>query len=218
MSKLLNTRRKNNVVLFSLNVFYIFILGLFDGLTDLGYIYLTFISFIYIASIFTIRDSGVKLFSAPIIIIILMWLGELLDLPVLSHLSGVLSTLFFFFVIVLLVKRVGNSKVVGPLEFLESINVYLLFGIAGSLLFSAVYSFIPDAFNSSGITLKYHSDFIYFSFVTMTTVGYGDITPAKPLARSLAIFFSVSGQLYLTMIIAMLVGKYIGQAPEKEQQ
>ena len=59
--------------------------------------------------------------------------------------------------------------------------------------------------------LKGQEDFIYYAFVTMTTLGYGDITPVGSMARSLSIFFSVTGQLYLTMIIAILVGKYLSQ-------
>ena len=64
--------------------------------------------------------------------------------------------------------------------------------------------------NSALELLTSRADFIYYSFVTMTTLGYGDITPLKSLARSLSIFFSVAGQLYLAFIIATLVGKYLG--------
>lgn len=216
MSKQSNTRKRNNLILFSLNVVYIFVIGLFDGLIDMHYVYFTLISIIYVASIFTISDSGIKMFSAPIILIVLTWLAEILNLPALSQLAGILATLFFLYVIVLLVKRVAGSKTVDALEFLESINVYLLLGIAGSLLFNALYTYDPEAFRYPVETLSHRSDFIYFSFVTMTTLGYGDIIPVDSLARSLAIFFSVTGQLYLTMIIAMLVGKYIGQQTEKE--
>jgi len=103
------------------------------------------------------------------------------------------------------------------LEFLESVNVYFLLGIAGSILFGAIYESNNSAYNHAGEAFTSQADFIYFSFVTMSTLGYGDITPNVPLARSLAIFFSVAGQLYLTMIIAMLVGKFIGQKTVKDE-
>lgn len=217
MSKQSNKRRTNNLILFSLNAVYIFVLGLFDGLVEMRFVYYTMISAIYIASVFTVKNSGIRYFVAPFLLIILTWITEILKFQLISEISGILSTVYFFFVIVLLVKRVAGSKNVGALEFLESINVYLLLGIAGSLLFNALYSYEPTAFHYAGEALNNHSDFIYFSFVTMTTLGYGDITPVSPLARSLSIFFSVSGQLYLTMIIAMLVGKYIGQNPATEE-
>ena len=97
------------------------------------------------------------------------------------------------------------------LEFVEAVNIYLLLGIAASLLFQSVYAFNPQAYHAPAEGLSGLSDFIYFSFVTLTTLGYGDITPASPLAHSLAILFSVTGQLYLTMIIAMLVGKFLSE-------
>jgi len=144
-------------------------------------------------------------------VIALTWVSEFLNLTLLTQISTIVSILFFLYIIVFLVIRVASSKEVGALEFLESINVYFLLGIAASLVFTLVYTTNHDAYNPPGEILNSHADFIYYSFVTMTTLGYGDITPNDSLARSISIFFSVTGQLYLTMIIAMLVGKYIGQ-------
>ena len=107
-----------------------------------------------------------------------------------------------------MVVRIASSKKVGVLEFVEAINIYLLLGIVGSILFRIVYTNDANSFNYPG-TLRETADFLYFSFVTISTLGYGDITPYDSFAKSLAIFLSVSGQLYLTMIIAMLVGKYL---------
>ena len=55
------------------------------------------------------------------------------------------------------------------------------------------------------------ADVTYFTFVTMSTLGYGDVLPGIPLTRSLSIFISITGQIYLAVIIAMLVGKYSAQ-------
>jgi hypothetical protein len=51
----------------------------------------------------------------------------------------------------------------------------------------------------------------------MTTMGYGDIVPVEPTARTLTIFFSVAGQLYLAMIVALLIGKYLSQTPIQQK-
>jgi hypothetical protein len=204
-------RKRNNLILFSLSVFYIFILGVLEEWLDMKFAYITIISAIYIASIYTVRARGVKFFYAPAFIVVLTWVAEILKLTYLSEITGILSTFFFIYVIALLITRVAESNDVGVLELLESINVYLLLGIAGSILFKAVYAYHPAAYNFPGDLLPQKSSFIYFSFVTLTTLGYGDILPVSSMARSLAIFFSVTGQLYLAMIIAMLVGKYIGK-------
>jgi hypothetical protein len=57
-------------------------------------------------------------------------------------------------------------------------------------------------------------EFLYFSTITQTTVGYGDILPASDLARSLAGFEALSGQLYVAILVAWLVGRAISQAGE----
>jgi len=205
-------RARHNLILFILSFIYIFILGLFDSFVDsLSYAYFAVLTLIFYFSILSINDTKDKFFYTPLVVISLMWVSEFLDFPLLSQVSTIASLIFFFYIIVYLVMRIASSKEVGALEFLESINVYFLLGIAASLVFTLVYSSNHDAYNPPGEILNSHADFIYYSFVTMTTLGYGDITPNDSLARSISIFFSVAGQLYLTMIIAMLVGKYIGQ-------
>jgi hypothetical protein len=216
MSKQLKTRARNNLILIVLSVIYIFVLGIFEHFYDMRYVYYTFLSAIILFSIFTISDRKSYLFSIPSTIVVLTWLTEVLKLEYFSMITGYLSVIFFLFVIVRLIFRVANSDRVGTLEFIESINVYLLLGIAGSILFGAVYTYNHDAYNQPGEILSMHSQFIYYSFVTMTTLGYGDITPNDSVARSLSIFFSVAGQLYLTLIIAMLVGKYLNQKTKKD--
>jgi voltage-gated potassium channel len=53
------------------------------------------------------------------------------------------------------------------------------------------------------------SDYLYLAFITLTTVGYGDVTAVSHLTRSVAILIGLSGQLYMTILIAMLVGKFL---------
>ena len=60
-------------------------------------------------------------------------------------------------------------------------------------------------------------NFVYFSFITMSTVGYGDITPKIPESQTLAYFISVTGQLYIAIIIAFLVGKSLVHQDRKEE-
>ena len=73
---------------------------------------------------------------------------------------------------------------------------------------------IPNAYNvnfSLNIAaeeLEPVQDTIYYTFMTFTTTGYGDIAPTHPFSKSLAVLISVCGQLYIAVIIAMLVGKY----------
>ncbi len=216
MRNKLPKRAWSNIFLTLFSFLYIFIIGLFEEGKGQGYAYQVIVSLIYIFSFLTIKEESDFSFTVPGLMVLLTWIGFIFDFRFLSRITGLVATFFFFVVIVLLILRIANSRRVRLLEFVESVNIYLLLGIAASVLFKSVYVFNPEAYNAPAAGLDSMSDFIYFAFVTMTTLGYGDISPAGPLARSLAIFFSVAGQLYLTMIIAMLVGKYLAEVQDKK--
>jgi len=211
MTNKLEPIAKYNVLLFTLTFIYVFIVGLFESTTIINEIYNLVFSAIYIVSAMVISDKGNKrFFILAGITTIVMWSADFLDMHYLSIISAVISIMFLILIIFFMVVRIAKSKKVGLLEFTEAINIYFLMGIIGSVLFKIVYNFVPGkSFNIPGDTLVPTTDFIYFSFVTLSTLGYGDITPIDPFAKSLAIFLSICGQLYLTMIIAMLVGKYL---------
>jgi hypothetical protein len=86
-----------------------------------------------------------------------------------------------------------------------AIVVYLLLGLIWGVLYSAVGAHSPDAFSGHPGASAGLSGWIYFSFVTLTTVGYGDVAPITTGARSLAMLEALVGQLYPAVIIARLV-------------
>jgi hypothetical protein len=86
-----------------------------------------------------------------------------------------------------------------------AIVLYLLLGVMWAVAYAMVDSLLPQAFAGRSDTDSGIADWIYFSFVTLTTVGYGDITPVARLARSIAMLEALVGQLYPAIIIARLV-------------
>lgn len=208
-TKIRNKRSIRNTFLFWLCFIYIFIIGLFDNGQTRDVMYYVVIAAIYFSAVLVIADKNYRFFYIAITLVLLDVVTILFDLENFSVVTSLASLLFFLFVIYKLVVRIASSKIVGALEFIEAINIYLLFGIIGSVLFRVVYANDPNSFNYPGETLRETADFLYFSFVTISTLGYGDITPNDSFAKSLSIFLSVTGQLYLAMIIAMLVGKYL---------
>lgn len=94
-----------------------------------------------------------------------------------------------------------------------AICVYLMIGFLWGIAFKIIYMFDSNAF--SNITPEnYIYKFNYFSFITLTTVGYGDITPQNPLAMSLANVEAIIGQLFPAIVIARLVGLYESEKKE----
>ena len=84
-----------------------------------------------------------------------------------------------------------------------AIIVYLFLGLIWSRLYEITGLLIPGAFHMEGSATI--TSYLYFSFITLTTIGYGDILPIHPLARNLAVVEAITGQMYIAILIARLV-------------
>lgn len=115
--------------------------------------------------------------------------------------------LFFGFLIVVIFGDIWRRNDVTMDAVLGACNVYILLGIAWGSLYALLDWAEPLSFpaSASGQPLG-EFDLVYFSFVDLTTIGFGDIVPATPQARGLAAVQGLVGQLYLAIIIARLVG------------
>jgi Ion channel len=102
--------------------------------------------------------------------------------------------------------RVNYHRVVG------AILLYLLIGLLFVSLFVFVGGLIPKSFSGVAVedSNKLASNMIYFSFVTLTSTGYGDVLPLHPMARSLCNLESIIGQLYPATLLARLVTLELG--------
>lgn len=89
-----------------------------------------------------------------------------------------------------------------------ALSAYLLIGVCWGVIYVAVSYVHPGGLLVGGAPLQHGlgmGDAIYFSFVTLATLGYGDITPATPVVRGLTVFEAIIGQLYLAIMVARLV-------------
>jgi hypothetical protein len=84
--------------------------------------------------------------------------------------------------------------------------IYLLVGMLYAFLYGLVSSIGSEQFFAQSHTADSTKNFLYFSFVTITTTGYGDLTAATNLGRSLAIAEALTGQIYLVTVVAAIVG------------
>jgi hypothetical protein len=90
-----------------------------------------------------------------------------------------------------------------------AIVLYLLIGMVWAFAYAVVDLFLPQSFAGRSDASPDPADWVYFSFVTLTTVGYGDITPVHPAARVLAVAEALIGQLYPAILIGRLVSLQI---------
>lgn len=129
--------------------------------------------------------------------------------------------IFQAFIVFFMIRHVSRSRDVNGTIILNAVNGYVLIGFLGALLLTMAeiaelyfWGIETPLINFAGSALPKFHDYLYFSFVTLTTLGYGDITPANALGKSIVILIATSGQLYLTVLVAMLVGKYLSRPKE----
>jgi hypothetical protein len=163
-----------------------------------------------------------------------LWFGLVLAIPVLalrwtaghSDLLAVRiaqplsSALFLTFTAAVVLKSVFLERRVTLDEILGGVVVYILFGVACGQLHYAVELAHPGAYllgnaelaeTASGVDRGLVLTLLYYSFTTLTTLGYGDIRPVLHTARMLSTGEAVIGQLYLAIFVARLVGAHISQ-------
>ena len=115
---------------------------------------------------------------------------------------------FFALTIWVAVRQVMFSGRVDGNAILGAISIYLLLGMIWAMLYRLVEVFLPGSFHGLAAAGQNAdlSELIYFSFVSLTTMGFGDITPAFALARYLAFMEGLVGQFYIAVLVASLVG------------
>ncbi|MGB5453350.1 MAG: potassium channel family protein [Sedimenticolaceae bacterium] len=141
--------------------------------------------------------------------VLLVSLGGLyLESRGLTAVHYILLLIFFFAATWVTLKQVLFSGHVDGNTIVGAICVYLLLGMIWALLFGLLEGLVPGSFkglSSTGANSDF-MDLLYFSFVSLTTMGFGDITPTLPLARYLTFMEGIVGQLYLAIMISSLVG------------
>ncbi len=121
---------------------------------------------------------------------------------------------------VLLLAGMVASRVFAPGRvtadrLMGAIALYMLFGVAWGNAYDLVALLVPDAFSAPADANRGAERWFYFSFVTLTTVGYGDVTPVASVARVLAIAEALVGQLYPAIVLGRLVTLQTSAPPER---
>lgn len=162
-------------------------------------------------------------FSHLMLLLLLVIIGVRLiagafDLHAIVGLStAVLISLGFIACIDTVRVAMTSNKVSGELLY-AGLSVYMLIGILFAMLHYAIGLEWSDAYSlPAGETLSLRTS-MYFSFITQTTLGYGDILPRSEMARGLTMIQGIAGQLYLTVMVARLVGLYASNSGTGSRQ
>ncbi len=181
-----------------------------------------FFTLILIGGIYLIsRDPQLLTISALIALLFstIMWFNIFIESVPLLITGLVLQILFFCITTHTIVSHVMTYQKVSADTIYGAISAYLLLCIIWAMIYTTLEIALPESFKFSQSFIHnnaflashrfYFSQFIYFSFVTITTLGYGDIVPLSIAARSISALEAITGQLYVAVLIARLVGLQI---------
>jgi hypothetical protein len=143
------------------------------------------------------------------------WLGVVLHLSI---------SAFFVYALIVILGHVLRKKVLSIDDVVGAFSGYLMTGIVFGHLFTLVWLLVPDAFHIDAHIVwqlaEWHTRralFSYFSFATLTSVGYGDIVTTAPVSNTLVWLEVMCGQFYLAVVVATIVGTRMARTLEPEQ-
>ena len=195
---------------------YLIVTPLLEGFIGIKLLLGIFTTAIFITAIYAVSRKKLffvigSLLALPMLVS--MWSTYLVDIPTLLLVGNCFGILFFAFAVVNILSFVFKQHEITLDVIHGAIVAYLLIAMMWASIFSLVESLQPGSFAMVKSQIKEGNlPFYYFSFVTITTLGYGDITPATDIARSFAFLEAVVGQIYLVVLVARLVGINISQS------
>ena len=141
----------------------------------------------------------------------LNWIRGFLDLPGQLYMVNLLNLIFFAYIVIVMLRYIFATQRVTVDMIFAALCTYLVIGLAWMCIYSCIELRLPGSFSS--ITANDYQtqthEFLYYSFVTLSTLGYGDVTPLNEFAKPWAIIESIIGQFYLAVVLARLVGLQI---------
>jgi voltage-gated potassium channel len=120
--------------------------------------------------------------------------------------SALLPLIFCIFTYSLFVQLL-KAKEIDKGILMASFSALIVIGLIGARVYLFVEQLQPGSF--SNLSANPRDDLAYFSFVTMFTIGYGDIVPLSAFARNVTVLFSLVGHFYSVVVMAIIIGKYL---------
>ncbi|RHW77640.1 potassium channel family protein [Colwellia sp. RSH04] len=157
-----------------------------------------------------------KTFAFPLAILTVAVFSNWLDDSGFDRFYLFLLLSFFISTAIKTAKQVLFTGNIDGNKILGAICLYLLMGLIWAIIYTLLQLSVPESFqalSSQNNWFILFPDFVYFSFVTITTLGFGDIAPTLPVARFLVYLEAVVGQFYLAILVASLVGSRMSAQP-----
>ncbi len=145
-------------------------------------------------------------FTASVVLVVI--LSIVLDVSGLSYLHLIMLLFFYTWATWLAARQMLFTGLIDRNKIVGAICIYLLMGLIWTLLYLLIAQTMPGAFNGLEQVIWYDNfaDVAYYSFVTLTTLGYGDISPKTPVARFVVYMEAIVGVFYMAILVASMIG------------
>jgi Ion channel len=181
---------------------------------------------IAVTALFALRTSAarrhvIRIAQGAIVLSVTCGIGEAVTKDEL--LRGATHLLLGFLLIItpiVILRRILQHDKVHVETLFGAIDVYIILGLIFAMLFVGLATLLPSPPHTAFLAeTGYHptSEYVYLSFITLTTVGFGDVTPLSDLARSIVVLEAVMGQIFLVTLVARLVALYGLERPLQER-
>jgi voltage-gated potassium channel len=176
------------------------------------------ITILIVTSILIIQTSPKKTALSYLLILILIvflffW-NNYKQSQELNMAAYILLFIYFSFITFFLFKDLIRSKKVTSSVIIGAFAGYFMIGVIVFFIFAFLENAYPDTLNVDLGSEGGMEDTFYFSFTTLTTIGYGDFAPTSSLGQRIAILEGLTGQFYLAIVMAILVGKFLSRNSE----
>lgn len=131
------------------------------------------------------------------------------------------AIVYLWYIILLVIQALFQERTITADTICASLCAYLLLGVCWAYIYVFIEYQLPDSFSISDVHMRATSQLkesgghlsfaVYYSFITLSTLGYGDVIPINPISRAFSYSEAVAGQIYLAILVARLVGLHISQ-------
>jgi hypothetical protein len=191
-----------------------------EGFVSLKILIDIFLTIVFVSCIFAVSNKKRVIlitFFLALPMFISIWIPGIERFPILALTLDFMGILFMAFVVVFILSFIFKERKVSANIIYASIVAYLLLAVMWVFIYRSIETLHPGSFLLPEHMIdEARSVFIYYSFVTITTLGYGDITPITGVARAFSMLEAIVGQIYLVVLVARLVGVNITQTINKE--
>ena len=180
-----------------------------DGWRRMVLVAVTFIPVV----ISVVRLSQIKIWVWPSVLlalgnVIFVVAGNTFRSRALTGIRWGFLAAFFALTAAGLFSYLRNSRSVAQAQLYTAVSIYLLLGLLWTTLYLAMDAFYPGSIRIGSLPTDRQTELLYFSLITLSTIGYGDIVPLSGEARILAALEGVTGVLYIAITVALLVSRF----------